>query len=275
MSSKTSATGDQAAGPALSVRGLTKRFGGVVALDECSLDIAKGSITGLIGPNGAGKSTLLHAAAGFLKCDEGRVLLDGRDVTGRRPHQLFHLGLARTFQIPHEFQKLTVLESLMLVPAQQLGENILNAWLRWRTVREQEARVRSRAEDVLGLLELLSMRDEYAGNLSGGQKKLLELGRAMMAEPTVILLDEPGAGVNPTLKRRLTEHIRRLNEEMGFTMCMVEHDMAMVASLCDPVAVMAAGRLLALGTMEEVRADPRVVDAYLGPSTPITMSGNA
>ena len=270
-----SPTADPAFRPAaLSIRGLTKRFGGVLALDSCTFDVAKGSLTGLIGPNGAGKSTLFHVVAGFLRPDAGQVLLDGRDVTGRRPHQLVHLGLTRTFQIPHEFQKLTVLESLMLVPAGQLGETLGNAWLRWGAVRAQEAEVRERAQDVLNFLQLDRVRDEYAGNLSGGQKKLLELGRAIMAEPSVVLLDEPGAGVNPTLKRKLLSHIRRLNEEAGHTFCIIEHDMEMIASLCDPVVVMASGRLLAQGSMDEVRADLSVIDAYLSRGAP-TAAGHA
>ena len=270
-----SPTADPALRPAaLSIRGLTKRFGGVLALDSCTFDVAKGSLTGLIGPNGAGKSTLFHAVAGFLRPDAGQVLLDGRDVTGRRPHQLVHLGLTRTFQIPHEFQKLTVLESLMLVPAGQFGETLGNAWLRWGTVRAQEAKVRARAQDVLNFLQLDRVRDEYAGNLSGGQKKLLELGRAIMAEPSVVLLDEPGAGVNPTLKRKLLSHIHRLNEEAGLTFCIIEHDMEMIASLCDPVVVMASGRLLAQGSMDEVRADLSVIEAYLSRGAP-TAAGHA
>jgi len=243
---------------------LSKHFAGVVALDGCSFDIPRGAITGLIGPNGAGKTTLFNTVAGFERPDSGRVLLEGRDVTGTPPHRLFHMGLVRTFQIPHELARMTTLENLLLVPTAQAGENLLNSWFRWGKVVRQEDGLRGRADEVLELLNLARVRDEYAGNLSGGQKKLLELGRTMMTDAKVVLLDEPGAGVNRTLLADLADHIRRLNSERGYTFCIVEHDMDLIAELCDPVIVMAEGRVIARGTMEEIRGNAQVREAYLG-----------
>jgi branched-chain amino acid transport system ATP-binding protein len=244
-----------------------KRFGGIVAVDECSFRIEKGTITGLIGPNGAGKSTLFNIIAGFMTPTRGRVLLDGRDVTGLPPHRLFHLGLVRTFQIPHEFARMTTLENLMVVPPGQDGENLLNAWFRPLRVAARERAVRQRAEAVLAALKLDHVRDELAGNLSGGQKKLLELGRTMMTDASVVLLDEPGAGVNRTLLAELASSIRRLNRERGYTFCIIEHDMDLIAELCDPVVVMAEGRVLTEGAFDEVRRNREVLEAYLGGMT--------
>ena len=250
--------------PVLSVERLTKRFGGLLALDGCTLDIAAGSITGLIGPNGAGKSTLFDVVAGFQAADSGRVLLEGHDISHLAPVERFRRGLVRTFQTPREFEKLTVLESLMLVPAGQSGETVWNAWLHWRQVQVEERRLRQEAKEVLAILHLADQRDQYAGNLSGGQKKLLELGRAMMARSGVVLLDEPGAGVNPTLMGTLLEVLRRINRDHGYTFCIIEHDLDLIADLCDPVMVMAGGRVLACGTMDEVRSNADVIEAYLG-----------
>lgn len=260
--------------PILSIRDIGLNFGGITAVDGCSFDLAEGSITGLIGPNGAGKSTLFNIIAGVFRPTRGQVLLDGQDVTGLPPHRLFSLGLVRTFQTPHEFARMTVLENLMLVPQGQLGEDVLMAWLRWGEVRKQERQVREKAEWVLSFLQLDRLKNEFAGNLSGGQKKLLELGRTMMAEPRVVLLDEPGAGVNRTLLSKLREHIRSLNRDYGYTFCIIEHDMDLIASLCDPVVVMVEGRVLARGTMEEIRRDQRVLEAYLGGSM-TTANGGA
>ena len=250
--------------PILAIRAIARHFGGVVAVDGATLDIAPGSITGLIGPNGAGKTTLFNIIAGFVRPDSGQVLLNGEDVTGLAPHKLFGRGVVRTFQIPHTFERMTVLDNLMVVPAGQAGENLLASWFRWGQVKREEAGVRARAEEVLDFLQISRLRNEYAGNLSGGQKKLLELGRTMMTEPRVVLLDEPGAGVNPTLMGKLKDDIRRLNEDRGYTFCIVEHDMDLIAELCDPVVVMAEGRVLTQGTMAEVRANAEVLDAYLG-----------
>jgi branched-chain amino acid transport system ATP-binding protein len=250
--------------PVVSIREIEKSFGGIRAIAGCTFDVAGGSITGLIGPNGAGKSTLFHVISGFFKPDAGQVLLDGRDVTGLPPHRLFQMGVVRTFQIPAAFERMTVLDNLMLVPKGQVGENVVTAWFRWNSVQTQEREIRRKAEEVLDFLELSRLRDEFAGNLSGGQKKLLELGRTMMADARVILLDEPGAGVNPTLMGKLCDHICRLNQEFGYTFCIVEHDMDLIARLCDPVVVMVMGRVLAQGSMDEIRRNVEVLEAYLG-----------
>jgi branched-chain amino acid transport system ATP-binding protein len=248
----------------LQVDNIVKTFGGLRAVDDCSFTVERGTITGLIGPNGAGKSTLFNIAAGFLTPDSGRVLLDGDDVTALPAHRRFHRGLVRTFQIPHEFDRMTVRENLMLVPPRQSGERVSNALFRFGRVRAEERAVRERAEDVLEFLELTHVRDELAGALSGGQKKLLELGRTMMTEARGVLLDEPGAGVNRTLLGRLAEDIQRLNRERGYTFCIIEHDMDLIAQLCDPVVVMAQGSVLTQGPMAEVRANEAVLEAYLG-----------
>lgn len=241
-----------------------KYFGGICAVDGCSFTIREGSITGLIGPNGAGKTTLFNIIAGFENPDSGKILLHDRDITGLQPHKLFHKGVVRTFQIPHEFGRMTVLENLMIVPPGQTGEIVVNPILRWGKVKRQEHRLRRRAERVLEFLQLSHLRDELAGNLSGGQKKLLELGRTMMTEPSVVLLDEPGAGVNRTLLGRLAEDIRRLNLDFGYTFCIIEHDLDLIAELCHPVVVMAQGSVLAQGSMEEIKANAQVQEAYLG-----------
>ena len=248
----------------LQVDDIVKTFGGLRAVDGCSFTVERGSITGLIGPNGAGKSTLFSIAAGFLTPDSGRVLLDGEDVTRLAPHRRFHRGLVRTFQIPHEFDRMTVLENLMLVPAGQSGERVTSALFRLQQVKREERAVRERADDVLEFLQLTHVRDELAGRLSGGQKKLLELGRTMMTDARVVLLDEPGAGVNRTLLGYLAEDIQRLNRERGYTFCIIEHDMDLIAELCNPVVVMAQGRVLTQGPMEEVRRNEAVLEAYLG-----------
>lgn len=250
--------------PMLKVEKLERRFGGLIAVQDCTFEIEAGRITGLIGPNGAGKTTCFNMIAGALPPTAGRIYLDGDDITGLPTHQMFHRGIVRTFQIPHEFGKLTVLENLMVVPAEQPGENLFLLWTRPGAVREKEKAVKERAEDVLDFLNLTRVRDELAENLSGGQKKLLELGRTMMTEPRLVLLDEPGAGVNPTLLGEIRDMIRRLNEERGYTVCIIEHDMDLIASLCDPVIVLAEGTVLTQGKMDDVRQDPRVLDAYLG-----------
>ncbi|MDP6346033.1 MAG: ABC transporter ATP-binding protein [Alphaproteobacteria bacterium] len=248
----------------LSIQDIHMSFGGLRAVDGCTFDVAAGSITGLIGPNGAGKTTLFSIIAGFLKPTAGRVLLDGQDVTGQPSHRLFHRGLVRTFQIPHEFNGLTSLENLMTVPAGQDGERLFKAWFAPAAVAAREAEVMAEADETLAFLGLDPVRNELAGNLSGGQKKLLELGRAMMSGASVVLLDEPGAGINPTLLGQLAEMIQRLNRERGITFCIIEHNMDMIARLCDPVIVMAAGSVLTSGAMADIRKDPRVLEAYLG-----------
>jgi branched-chain amino acid transport system ATP-binding protein len=248
----------------IDIEHIYKRFNGVLAVNDCSFRIPQGTITGLIGPNGAGKTTLFNVLTGFIQPDSGHIVLDGRDITGLAPHRLFHLGLVRTFQIPHEFSRMTTLENLLVVPGGQSGENLFNAWFRWRHVKRQENEVCRKAEQILEFLQLTPQRDELAGNLSGGQKKLLELGRVLMTEAKTVLLDEPGAGVNRTLLAQLAEFIRRLNRERGYTFCIIEHDMDLIAQLCDPIVVMAQGQVLAQGSMEQIRRNPAVQHAYLG-----------
>jgi len=243
---------------------LHKRFGGLRAVDGVTLEIAEGAITGLIGPNGAGKTTLFNVIAGLFPPNSGRVYLGDVDITGLKPHELFHKGLLRTFQIAHEFPNLNVRENLMMVPGEQSGENLLNAWFRPSAVREQEAQLRERADEVIEFLNLSAVANELAGNLSGGQKKLLELGRTMMVDAKIVFLDEVGAGVNRTLLKTIGEAIVRLNQERGYTFCMIEHDMDFIGGLCSHVIVMAEGKLLTQGTSEEVRNDERVIEAYLG-----------
>ncbi len=248
----------------IKVEHVSKSFGGIHAVEDCSLEVAKGSVTGLIGPNGAGKSTLFNIIAGLLAPDNGRILLDGEDVTGWPSHRLFHKGLARTFQIAHEFSRMTVIENLMAVPPGQSGENLLKAWFAWGKVVGEERQLRERAREVLGHLRLTHLEREYAGNLSGGQKKLLELGRTMMISPKVVLLDELGAGVNRTLLGEIAGEIERLNREHGYTFFVIEHDMDLIARLCQPVIVMAEGRVLTQGSMAEIRRNEAVIEAYLG-----------
>jgi branched-chain amino acid transport system ATP-binding protein len=252
----------------LRVEHLELRFGGLIAVHDCSLEIKAGRITGLIGPNGAGKTTCFNMIAGALTPTAGRIFLDDEDVTGLPTHEMFHRGIVRTFQIPQEFGKLTVLENLMVVPADQPGEALFQIWVRPAAVRARELEVHDRALEVLDFLDLGHVRDELAQNLSGGQKKLLEIGRTMMTEPRLVLLDEPGAGVNPTLLAEIRHMIERLNRERGYTVCIIEHDMDLIARLCDPVIVLAEGSVLTQGAMEEVRRDPRVLDAYLGGGEP-------
>ena len=248
----------------ITVENVHKHFGGLRAVDGASLTIETGSITGLIGPNGAGKTTLFNVIAGLYAPTSGRVLLDGEDITGLTPHELFAKGVLRTFQIAHEFSTLTVRDNLMMVPADQAGESLIHAWLHPARVRQQEAEIRARADEVLDFLQISHVADELAGNLSGGQKKLLELGRTMMVDAKIVFLDEVGAGVNRTLLNTIGDAIIRLNKERGYTFCMIEHDMDFIGRLCNPVICMAEGKVLAQGTAEEVKNNEDVIEAYLG-----------
>ncbi len=250
------------------------RFGGIRAVDGASLTIESGRITGLIGPNGAGKTTLFNVIAGMHLPTSGSVHLDGEEITGLPPHQLFARGVLRTFQIAHEFSTLTVRENLMTVPAAQSGEHLPDVWLRPRKIRSEEAALRAKADEVIEFLKLDPVAGELAGNLSGGQKKLVELGRTMMAEPRVVLLDEVGAGVNRTLLKEIAGAILRLNLHRGYTFCIIEHNMDLISLLCDPVIVMVEGRVLTQGSAPEVQSDERVVEAYLGAGA-VTREGRA
>jgi branched-chain amino acid transport system ATP-binding protein len=246
------------------VENLHKRFGGVHAVNGASLSIQPGSITGLIGPNGAGKTTLFNVIAGLYQPTSGKVLLDGADITGLKPHQLFHKGVLRTFQLAHEFSTLTVRDNLMMVPPNQAGESLLNTWFQPSLVKAYEEELRAKADDVIRFLEIEQVADEFAGNLSGGQKKLLELGRTMMVDAKIVFLDEVGAGVNRTLLNKIGDAIIKLNKERNYTFCLIEHDMEFVARLCDPVICMAEGTVLAEGTIDEVKNNEQVIEAYLG-----------
>ena len=253
----------------IDVRNVTKRFGNLLAVDRCSLAVEQGTITGLIGPNGAGKTTMFNMVAGAFAPTSGRILLDGRDVTGLPAHELFARGLLRTFQIAQEFSHMTALENLMMVPAGQSGESVFNAFFRRGRLATEELATRRKAEDVLQVLRLTHVKNEKAGNLSGGQKKLLELGRVMMTDARVVLLDEIAAGVNRTLLNDLAAVIERLNRENGLTFFVIEHDMDLIARLCDPVIVMAAGSVMMQGLMADIRNNPEVVEAYFGGGVPV------
>ncbi len=246
------------------VENLHMHFGGIHAVDGASIEIAKGSITGLIGPNGAGKTTLFNVIAGAYAPTSGHVYLDDEEITGLSPHELFAKGLLRTFQIAHEFSTLTVRENLMMVPGNQAGETLWNTWFSTARVRNEENENARKADEVIDFLNIKQVADEYAGNLSGGQKKLLELGRTMMVDAKIVFLDEVGAGVNRTLLNTIGDAIQRLSRDRGYTFCMIEHDMDFISRLCDPVIVMAEGRVLMQGTSAEVKANEHVIEAYLG-----------
>ena len=248
----------------LKINNINKSFGGLKAVNNATMDIAKGSITGLIGPNGAGKTTLFNIIAGIYKPDQGDIFLENENISNLKPHELFNKKVLRTFQISHEFSSLTVLENLMMVPPNQYGENLIYAWFKNDLVKKQEEEIRAKAIEVINFLNLKHLTQELAGNLSGGQKKLLELGRTMMVDAKLVLLDEVGAGVNRTLLKDLGTAIIKLNKEEGYTFCMIEHDMEFISRLCDPVIVMAEGSVLFEGTAEEAKKDEKVIDSYLG-----------
>ncbi len=247
----------------LEVRGVTRHFYGVHALNGVDLDVAQGGITGLIGPNGAGKTTLFNCLSGVVPPNSGRILFNGKDITGWRADRITRTGLVRTFQIARGCPRLTVRENLLLYGAAQPGEGVLTALLRTRAMLAREATLQDRAVAVAGRLRLSHVLDNPAAALSGGQKKLLEIGRALMTEPKLILLDEPLAGVNPSLSREIGERLREIVAD-GITLLLIEHQMDMIARLCDHVIVMAEGRRLTEGTFDEVAADGEVQDAYMG-----------
>lgn len=243
---------------------LHKHFGGFHAVDGASLSIEEGSITGLIGPNGAGKTTLFNVIAGVLKPTSGRVRMGDEDITGLPPHDLFHKGLLRTFQIAHEFSSMSCRENLMMVPGGQSGETLWNTWFGRKRIAEEERALAAKADEVLEFLTIEHLADNKAGEISGGQKKLLELGRTMMVDAKIVFLDEVGAGVNRTLLNTIGDAIIRLNQERGYTFVVIEHDMDFIGRLCDPVICMAEGRVLAQGTLAEIKANEQVIEAYLG-----------
>ena len=250
----------------LEVEELVKSFGGVRAVDEASLDVHAQSITALIGPNGAGKSTLFSCVAGTLRADGGRIRFDGRRIERKRTDRIAALGLVRTFQSARALTRMTVLDNVLLASFGHPGEHLAGLVARPGAARRHERALRGRADDVLALVGLDRLRDAYAGTLSGGERKLPDLARALMLEPTLVLLDEPMAGVSPTLRRQLLEHILEVRRERGVTFFIVEHDLDFVMQSADRVIVMNEGRVLVTGTAAEVRADPAVIDAYLGKS---------
>jgi branched-chain amino acid transport system ATP-binding protein len=242
---------------------VSKQFGGMRAVDQVSLSVARGEIAGLIGPNGAGKTTMFNLLAGSLKPNGGEIRLDGRSVANAPAHRRLGLGLGRTFQIPRPFTEMTLLENLLLAARDQTGERILPNWLTPGRVAREERRNLEKALALLEFVELGRLTREPARTLSGGQRKLLELARILMADPRIILLDEPAAGVNPTLLETIMARIQDINRR-GVTLLIIEHNMDLVARLCSRVFVMASGSLLCEGTPEQVAGDPRVIDAYLG-----------
>ena len=248
----------------LRVENVNKFFGGLKAVNNVSLEVKKGSITGLIGPNGAGKTTLFNTIAGVYSPNSGDIYLEEENITGLKPHELFNKEVLRTFQIAHEFTTLTVLENLMMVPANQYGENLIYAWFNNILVKKQEEEIRAKAIDVIEFLNLKHLTQELAGNLSGGQKKLLELGRTMMVDSKLVLLDEVGAGVNRTLLNEIIDAIKRLNREKNYTFFVIEHDMDLIEKICDPVIVMAEGSVLFQGKFHEVKTSEEVIESYLG-----------
>ena len=250
----------------LNISKLCKKFGGLSAVNNCSLNIRRGSITGIIGPNGSGKSTLFNLISGSLKPNSGNVVFNNENITGIPSHELFSRGILRTFQIAHEFYNLTVLENLMMVPSSQSGERLINALFMRKKFKKEEDEIRQKAYEVTEFLNLKHLANELAGNLSGGQKKLLELGRTMMVNSKLVLLDEIGAGVNRTLLKDLGTAILRLNKEKGYTFCMIEHDMDFISRMCDPVIVLSDGSVLFEGSSEAVKNNEQVIESYLGRS---------
>jgi branched-chain amino acid transport system ATP-binding protein len=248
----------------LDVRSVVKRFGGIHAVDGAAFGVSEGSITALIGPNGAGKTTLFHLVTGFQRADRGSVRLDGEEVLHLPAYAIARRGMVRTFQITKALAAMPVIDNMMLAAPDQPGERFRNVVFRPMAVRARESEVRSRATELLEVFGLTKLADAYAGTLSGGQRKLLELARALMAEPRLLLLDEPMAGINPTLGRTLLDHMQQLRRERGMTFLFIEHDMEVVMNHSDRVVVMAEGRVIAEGEPHHVREDPAVIDAYLG-----------
>jgi neutral amino acid transport system ATP-binding protein len=261
--------------PLLDIDEVVKRFGGIRAVDGATMGVREGAITALIGPNGAGKTTLFNVVTGFYRGDRGEVRFDGESVFGDPPYAIARKGMVRTFQITKALAAMPVIDNMMLAAPEQPGERFRNLFLHPGAVRAREDEVREQAMELLAIFNLTELADDYAGTLSGGQRKLLELARALMARPKLLLLDEPMAGINPTLGRRLLDHMERLRQEEGVTFLFIEHDMEVVMNHSDRVVVMAEGKVIAEGEPHEVREDKRVIDAYLGETVVETADGEA
>jgi ABC-type branched-subunit amino acid transport system ATPase component len=255
----------------LHVKNIYKHFGGIAALDGVSLEVESSTITGLIGPNGSGKSTLFNVVSGFYAKDRGEIYFNGEKVEHIEPHKIALMGIGRTFQISEAPEKMTVLENLLLAPKNQFGEDILNVFLHPLKIKRENEEFIEKAYETLKLIQLYDLRNEYAGNLSGGQKKLLSLGRILMADPLLVLLDEPTAGVNPTLIKDLIVAIRSLRDEKGKTILVVEHNMKVISEICDKVIVLDFGKKIAEGTPEEIQRNEKVLEAYLSGSSKVEM----
>ncbi len=257
-----------AADPIFRAEGVVKRFGGIRAVNGATMEVERGSITALIGPNGAGKTTFFNLITGFYKPDAGSVTFDGTAIGGRPPYAIARRGMVRTFQITKALAAMPVIDNMMLAAPDQPGEKLLNLFVRPGGWRRREKEVRAEAMELLEVFNLTKLADSYAGTLSGGQRKLLELARALMTQPRFLLLDEPMAGINPTLGKRLLDHMQRLRAENGVTFLFVEHDMDVVMNHSDRVIVMAEGKVIAEGDPAQIRSDQAVVDAYLGGVVP-------
>lgn len=247
----------------LAASGLVKRFGGLAAVDQAAIEVTRGSITGLIGPNGAGKTTLFNLLSNFIRPDQGSIVFDGAPIHTRQSHQIAQMGMVRTFQVARVLSRLSVLDNMLLAVQRQMGENFWHTWFKQTQIAQEERSQRERAMHILDSIGLVHMAHEYAGALSGGQRKLLEMGRALMTDPKLILLDEPAAGVNPTLINQICDRIQTWNRE-GMSFLIIEHNMDVIMSICDRVWVLAEGRNLATGTPAEIQTDARVLEAYLG-----------
>lgn len=252
--------------PILSAENLSKSFGGIHAVRNASITVAKGSITGLIGPNGAGKTTFFNLLSNFLTPDQGTVCLNGKPIQGLPPHAIAQLGMVRTFQVPRVLSRLSVLENMLLAAQNQIGEKFWHVWFKAAAIATQEKLLKEKAQAILESVGLITMVNQYAGSMSGGQRKLLEIARALMCDPQIVLLDEPAAGVNPALIDEICGHIQTWNQQ-GLSFLIIEHNMDVIMSLCDRIWVLAEGQNLMTGSPQEVRNSPAVLEAYLGKTT--------
>ena len=251
----------------LKVKNLYKSFGGISALNGVNFEVEPSTITGLIGPNGSGKSTFFNVVSGFYNKDRGEIYFMGKKIENLEPHKIAQMGIGRTFQVSEVPEKMTVLENLLLAPKNQTGESIAGVFLHPLKIKKENEKFLKNAYEILELIKLYDLRNEYAGNLSGGQKKLLSLGRILMADPVLILLDEPTAGVNPTLIKDLIVVIRKLKDDEGKTILLVEHNMKVISEICDKVVVLDFGQKIAEGTPQEIQKNTRVLEAYLSGSS--------